>query len=421
MNKKLIFCSILVIICALVYRFLPNYFYVQGKLNFNRKNYEKAYNYFTKAHSIYKNDKDYRYYYVQTMLKMKPTKEIQQELFKISTDSKDDSAHASAKRQVNRWKYGVLQNIGNNYIEQVPIDKKIMRWSSFPIKYTIINSTGEVLPDYYRREILRALGQWQSSTGFLKFAETTDKSNADIIYEINKLPDNVCEGNACRFVLGFTTSDYKGKILNNMKVILYDKDPFGRYFPDKDLFNTVLHETGHALGIMGHSYNEDDIMYMSAEQENIYTAHRSYFQYLSSNDINTITLLYKLIPDITDTDEIDTEGLVYAPIILGTEEEISNRKVKEAKNYIKNAPELAGGYIDLGIAYSELKRTDEALEAMHKAYSLSKTDNEKYASLYNLALIYMNTGDTRKAKEYALKAKQISDTEEIRKLILSIK
>ena len=207
-----------------------------------------------------------------------------------------------------------------------------------------------------------------------------------------------------------------------MTISLYDKDPYGNYFSDKELYNTILHEIGHALGIMGHSYSSEDLMYMTTENSSFYSPYRSSFQYLSSKDINTIKLLYKLIPDITNTPlkQMDTKGLIYAPIVLGTSEDISSRKLEEAKNYIKNAPDIAGGYIDLGIAYAELNKTNEALKAMNKALELAKSDNEKYMANYNLAALNMNNGKLDKALIYAKEAQNIYDSNEIKDLITNI-
>ena len=175
---------------------------------------------------------------------------------------------------------------------------------------------------------------------------------------------------------------------------------------------------------MGHSYSSEDLMYMTADDDNsFYAPYRSSFQYLSSKDVNTIKLLYKLIPDITNTpiNAFSKKGLIYAPIILGTSAEISSRKLKEAKNYIKNAPEIAGGYIDLGIAYAELNKQKEALKAMSKAYELAKSDNEKYMITYNLAVMNMNKGDFDTALKYAREAKELYNSEEIKDLIMNIK
>ena len=74
----------------------------------------------------------------------------------------------------------------------------------------------------------------------------------------------------------------------------------------------------------------------------------------------------------------------------------------------------------MGIAYSELGKRNDAINAMNKAYALSKTDNERYIVLYNTSVIYLNSGDSAKAKDYALKAQQISDTPEIREIISHI-
>lgn len=205
-----------------------------------------------------------------------------------------------------------------------------------------------------------------------------------------------------------------------MTIVLYAKDPHGNFFSDKELYNTALHEIGHALGIMGHSYSSEDLMYMSSDNSSFYTPYRSSFQYLSSQDINTIKLLYKLIPTITNSEKINTKGLVYAPIILGTSKDISSRKLKEAQNYVKQAPDMSGGYVDMGIAYAELNKTNDAIKAMQKAYELSKTDNERYTSLYNLSAIYMNAGELEKALTYANEAKKIMNTDEIKDLITNI-
>lgn len=416
-----IICSI-AILFAIVVKSAPAYYFNTGNTALKKQDYVKAHKNLRNAYNLNKNNKDYRYYYVQCLLNLSPTITVQKEMFEIASSSHNDSAQDLAENKVAEWRNNVMRNIGDNYIEQAPMDKGIMRWDSekFPLKITVIDNSGIDIPAYYTEEVLKAFNQWEISTQFLKFAPAKNSSEANIQVIIKPLPSDICNGNTCRYVVGYTTPDFKGKILNRMTIVLYSKDPHGNFFSDKELYNTALHEIGHALGIMGHSYSSDDLMYMASDNNNFYTPYRSSFQYLSSQDINTIKLLYKLIPNITNSENINTKGLVYAPIILGTSKDISSRKLKEAQNYIKQAPDIAGGYIDLGIAYSELNKTNDAVKAMQKAYELSKTDNEKYISLYNLSAVYMNAGQLDKAISYANEAKQISDTDEIKDLITNI-
>ena len=326
--------------------------------------------------------------------------------------------------EISKWQNNIKANIGDNYIEQVPLDNRIIRWDekTFPLKVAITDKSNIELPPYYRVEILEAFAQWQSSTNFLKFSEVSNPKDANIVVEILPLPNNVCEGKVCRYVVGYTTPKINGSKLKKMTITLYDKDPYGNYFSDKELYNTILHEIGHALGIMGHSYSSEDLMYMTNQSSNFYVPYKSSFQYLSSKDINTINLLYKLIPDITNTSlkQFDTKRLIYAPIILGNSKNISSRKLQEAKNYIKNAPDISGGYIDLGIAYAELDKPKQAINAMNKALELAKSDNDKYMAKYNLAALYMNNGKLDQALKYAQEAQNIYNSDEIKELITNI-
>lgn len=411
------------IIFAAVVKFLPFIYFNIGKNCLQKQDYICAYTNLKKAYKFDNNNKDYRYFYVKSMANLSPSLKIQKEVFAVSSSKSQDSAQIEAQSIVNGWKQNVLLNIGDNYIEQAPFENGIIRWDSnkFPLKVSVKNKSKITLPNYYYDEVLRAFNQWQVSTNFIKFR--LDDKNPDIEILIEPTPANLCNESECRYVVGFTTPKYRGNFLNKMIITLYTKDPNGNFFSDKELYNTILHEIGHALGIMGHSYSSEDLMYMSGEQnKSFYAPYRSSFQYLSSKDINTIKLLYKLVPTITNTplNELNTKGLIYAPVILGTSDEINTRKLKEAQNYVKKAPNLANGYIDLGIAYANLNKYKDAVKAMQKAYELSKTNEEKYMSSYNLAAMYLSINDTKNALIYAQIAKQISNTEEIKDLIMNI-
>lgn len=418
-------CSI-AIIFGVVFKFMPSYFYWQGHREFKKQEYTKAHKYLKKAYNINKRNKDYRYFYVKTLTHLKPTLTVQKEIFEVASSSQKDSAQQIADRTITNWRNNIMTYIGDNYIEQVPLDKGIMRWdeSKFPLKIAIINTAQADIPAYYNSEILKAFGQWQASTDFITFSTTNSTKDANIIVNISQPPSNLCSEKNCKYVVGYTTPDFKNSTLNKMTIILYAKDPFGNFFSDKELYNTILHEIGHALGIMGHSYSSEDLMFMATDSDNnFYAPYRSSFQYLSSKDINTIKLLYKMFPNITNTplDELETKGQIYAPIILGTSNQISLRKLKEAQNYVKNAPNIAGGYIDMGIAYAELNKYKDAIKALEKGYELATSDNEKYLILYNMSAIYMNTKKYDKAMEYAQQAKQLYDCDEIKELIMNIK
>ena len=428
-NDKII--TILICLFAVVFgatfKLLPVYYYNQGKNALEKENYINAYKKLKLAYNTNPKNKDYRYYYIEALSNLTPSLPVQKEIFEISSGSEQDSAQQSASQIVADWRSRIYSKFGDNYIEQVPLEGGIIRWDidKMPLKVSIIdNSNNSALPPYYLEEIKRAFGQWQSSTGIITFELTEHIKKADIIVQILPLPEDICSGNECKYVVGFTTPDYKGKKLKKMNITLYDKDPFGNFFSDKELYNTILHEIGHALGIMGHSYSSGDLMYMSTNNNtnSFYMPYKSSFQYLSSQDINTVKLLYKLLPDITNTppDKLNKKGLIYPPVILGTSKQISSRKLEEAKNYIKNAPDLASGYIDMGIAYSELNKYSASVKAFEQAEKLVKNNDEKYIVLYNLAAVHLNNNNIDKALNYAHKAQKLSNTDEVQELIMNI-
>lgn len=424
MRRKIrLFCILAAVIA--VYFAVPNIAFNIGLNQFRHKNFDAAYKYYGFAKKVQPNNKEFCYNYVLALANRRPTYSVQKEMFELAHKNNEDSATQLAKVNVNQWKNKLLNKYGHNYIEQTPFDNRILRWSisSFPLKVCIDYPVNENLPQYYRAEITKAFYQWQQSTGFLTFNFVNNKSDAQIIVKINPLPENMNNANSDKYVIAYTEPEIKNDVLKKMTITLYDKDAGGSYFSDKELYNTILHEIGHALGIMGHSYSTDDLMYMSNENNHsIYTRYRSSFQYISPKDINTIKLLYNFYPDITNVskNQADKEKMIYAPLILGSSEEISDKKVAEAKSYIKNAPNMPGGYIDLAIAYSNLGKNKNALEALEKALTLSVTDQDKYVVYYNIAVIHLNTNNLSESLKYARLAQGINNDDAVADLISNI-
>lgn len=399
-----------------VFKFLPDFYLGIGKDAYLKKDYVSAYKNLQTALVFGPKNTDTRYYYAQTLLNLKPTLEIQEELFKLSQTKISDSANLIADRQIAKWKYQILANIGENYIEQAPEDGQILRWDTtkFPLK-VYIKSNSTSAPQYFTPTIQQAFLQWQkSSSNLVRFQFTDDESQANIVVTINSSDDmKKCDQENCKYTIAYTTPDIEGDLLRKMNIFFYDSNNFGQPFSQKEIYNTALHEIGHSLGIMGHSFNKDNLMYMETGQDNSYFKQfRSDFQSISQIDLNTLNLLYKLVPDITNTplSEFNTSHQFYPHIILGSDEQITSQKIIEAQNYIKQAPELPNGYIDLSAAYLELKQYNKALDALDLALQYSSNNAEKFMVYYNYAVIYMSLRDWQNCLQYADLANQADPT-----------
>ncbi len=423
---RIILLSIILFGLVVCWIALPSIFFKLGVAAFNKKDYAAAYKQFSYARILNKTNTDYRYYYVQTLAKFMPSMKIQKEMYEFANDGKKDSAHVFAGIQVNVWRNNAMQTYGSNYIEQAPLGADIIRWNpkTFPLKVYSDFSANPNYPEYYNDQITKAFGQWAGASGFIAFSFINNPTKADIIISFKPSPESGCTETGCKYVVAHTEPIIKGRILKQMVITIYDKDATGSFFSDKELYNTVLHEIGHALGIMGHSYSTDDLMYMSNKANLIPTfiQYRSDFQYISVKDVSTLKLLYNIMPTISNTplSEINEKKLLYGPVIFGNMKMIGARKVKEAKEYIAQAPNLPGGYMDLGIAYDDMGNVEKALEAFQKAYNLATLDNDRYTILYNIAAMYLNNNNPDSALGYANQAKQIKATDEIAELIGNI-
>lgn len=414
MNKrtlKSLLILFLLIIVLIIQKSIPSIAFNTGKKAYENKDYVKAFKNLKLANELDSKNRECRYYYVETMLKLKPTFEIQKELFRISQVNLSDTADLIADKQIEIWRNNIFLNVGENYIEQAPLGDEILRWDAktFPLKVYIKKSTQTTLPVYYEPAITKAFLQWQN-IGPVSFRFINNENDANILVDIiSSQTMKKCEGADCKYVVAFTQPTYNDSLLKKMDITFYDMNMAKRFFSEREIYNTALHEIGHSLGIMGHSQNSDDLMYMQKSKDEAIDRYRSDFQYISPRDANTLSLLYKLVPDITNTQmsKYNKDYQFYAPIVIGGTKEANSKKLVEAQNYIKAAPNLPNGYIDLASAYTELKEYNKAIEALKTALTKTSDDSQSYNVYYNLAIIYTSIKDWNNAIQYAQTARQI--------------
>lgn len=310
--------------------------------------------------------------------------------------------------------------IGPNYIDKAALNNEILRWEddAFPLRVFI--SGGD---EKDKKTVIKAFDYWAKATqNFFSFAYIDKENKADIKVNITGEAKTNCDGENCYYVAASTIPEIKNNVLQYMEMLIYTKDPYGATVSDKKLYKTTLHEIGHALGIMGHSENTEDLMYSSRQHngDEYFSEHRSE---LSSNDINTFNYLYMIVPHISNVpkDKRIKQNKIYPSVILGTSRQIKQRDIENALKYIQNAPNLAIGYMDLGNAYVQAEMYTKALDSYKQAFDLSVDKQERYSIVYNMATTCIKMKDRKKALYYAEYAKKINPTDEINNLIHDIK
>ena len=423
MRKFLFFILIILLIIALVYKspLSAMYNYNKGKELYTGNNYEQSLPYFERALFAAPGDSLMRYSYVLALSKAKPVYSVQKKLYNIAISQPQDEAAETARTRAIVLKHKLLSGLKNNYINNAVYGNDILRWDirSFPLGIYFENP--DIVPVYYVNNIKNAFNEWAGRTNFIKFKQADNLQDANIVISFKDIPPDACSGSVCSYAVAYTEPEVSGrKLLKRMHLNFYKTNPHNDRFSESEIYNTALHEIGHTLGIMGHSNISTDIMY--AEKENSFSYMPSLAaQRLSSRDINTLVLLYRIEPTITNTPNLASETFYYAPLIIGEDEERITQKINEYTNYISKYPKISSGYINLASAYADAGEFDRALSILNKGEVYVKSNDEKFLIEYNRAVVYFNQQKYNQALEAAYAAKAIKEDNAVNELINEIK
>ena len=185
-----------------------------------------------------------------------------------------------------------------DYLASAASGGKFFRWApdAIPIKVFIAN--GQSVPGYqpfYQKTLMDAFSTWATATGNkLLFSLAPDIRSANIICQWTDNPNQVMdrgrlvEGGLTR-LSGQTLSDGQSVAITRatMTILTTPGEP-GQPMSQDQFTKVCLHEVGHAIGINGHSNNNQDIMFFS-ESPSIWPA-------LTNRDKATAMKLYETYP-----------------------------------------------------------------------------------------------------------------------------
>ena len=381
-----------------------------GDYYFKKNDMLKAQQFYEKAFELGANDTKQRDLYVNSIINSPMNTDSQEKLVKFIQLPSNDGAKLKAEYFLYDFKREIHRKYPGNYISQAPFNQKIIRWSKIPITYDFIKTGKE--PAYFEREVENAFTEWEKATDHtLLFSR--ERKNPNIVISFNEI--NPADQDQKKYVVAYTIPNLENDKLQSTEIKFYLKEPDGEYFSPNQIYNTALHEIVHAIGFMGHSYDRENIMYLSKDSASVLNDTR---ETLTKADIDTVILLYKIKPDITNTDK--PEGEYIPPVVLGGKEDVNRAKTKEAKNYIRKAPSLPIGYIDLAESYAAKQEYSNAIKALEQAERLADTDDVKYIVYYNLGVVYYYIDHLELAKDYVNRAMEIQNTEELNYLIAEI-
>ncbi len=164
---------------------------------------------------------------------------------------------------------------------------KLSRWADnfMPLKVYIgkfnwYKSKGNSTDEYkYTQMIIDAFNLWESlSGGLVSFERTMNLYDSNINIDWKRV-DRKSLG-SCTFNFDKLGRYYSAEL----SIGLSDGIIHHQYMDENEVFHTILHEIGHAVGL-GHSKTKGDIMYVPHEYGIVN---------ISQNDLETLRWLYKL-------------------------------------------------------------------------------------------------------------------------------
>lgn len=375
---------------------------VQADYYFKKNNIKMAQEFYEKAFEQGLEKTKQREIYINSIINSPLTIESQEKLIKFLENPKKDIASLKTEYFLYDLRREIHRKYPHNYITNAVYNHQIIRWGNNPITYKV--TTNQKLPNYFIKEIENAFTELEKATEHqVLFVENTQNPNIIIKFEEHTTSDDEDH----KFVVAYTTPILELNKLKNMEIIFYLKDTQGKFFSQNQVYNTALHEIIHSLGIMGHCEDKNNIMYLTKDSKSEINDSR---EKLTEADINTIKLLYKIKPQITN---INTPSGEYIHnLVLGTEEEVVNEKINEALIYIKKAPELPAGYIDLAEGYVAEKDYSKAIKSLEKALRYADSEEIKAMIYFNLAVTNFYIDNLNKSKSYLNLSINIKDSEE---------
>lgn len=399
----LLLLFIIVVVYVFLKQLMPEYMFSQGKKYLEKGMYEKALHNFDIVANAKPYDNEPVYYQALTLSKMPPTYDVQKQLYDISQLEDCDEASELAESALADMRRNFEAEVGSSYIDNVLYDDLLVRWNnSRPITYSI---SGMEIPQEYVGIVQNAFMEWQNaSNGLITFKETMGNKNANIIVEfVNDLtPYGALDQEMC----GMTIPSMKNGTLNGMVVYIKKKDMNGNDYNIDNLTTLALHEIGHALGLGGHSADVNDIMYYDAEYVNDQTVRKG----ISYKDLNTLRLIYKMVPDVIDTPipESEYSKMYYHYVLTTFPGENFEMEIQRLLRQLQNDRKNIIIWVDLAINYAYKHQYARSNYILNNVIPLVQDDlPNQHVVLYNLAANYYKLRDYDTSLNYLMMAEHI--------------
>lgn len=278
--KCFLTCLIILIFCSSASA--VDYF-EQGKKAFYKSDYYTAQKLFLKE--LQNNSENYscRYFLAHTYVYTGDIYKAKEEYNRIITFATVPTLQKLAVQSMYNLNHErIIQedventNTKDNYFNLIRLGENYVKWNKFPINVY-------VAPGEYSNLVKSAFTTWQkASDNLVQFVFTGNVVNSQISVEfVDKLSIPYQEG----FEAGHAAVKAKNNVIYKANIELLKVNPqSGQKLLSEVIYSTALHEIGHAVGIQGHSNNDNDLM--SAKNA---LGKKS----ITTRDLNTLKMLYK--------------------------------------------------------------------------------------------------------------------------------